>query len=287
MDNIGQEPKTLAAEDFRKSLESLTAADLPFISPMSVPGISDKPTANPWTTPVVPAGLIPSQPNNAPATQARKRRQRRSRQAHADSGTTPHTQDTGTSTSGQDEPRIPEQIATVPMIASEESAVEASASNTHKGAIAGNGAELGAAAVGTTQRDASSGTLLTVPNEPSAANPTETATSTGTPGHKRNRPIREWPAVGTRLSAEYFGQTYRAEIIVAHKRLKSGKQIRLLEGPSAGKRCNSYSRAMLLATARQRREQKLGRKGVSNGWDFWREEVASGSSPTDAEKTSA
>lgn len=90
----------------------------------------------------------------------------------------------------------------------------------------------------------------------------------------RRAVAHEWPPVGTLLSATYFGVEYRAEVVVATKRLKSGKQVRLLDGPAKGKRLDSFSKAMLVATAKQRREQKLGRKGTSNGWGFWRQEGA-------------
>ena len=96
------------------------------------------------------------------------------------------------------------------------------------------------------------------------------------PRRKRTCPAREWPAVGTRLVAEYFGAIYRAEIVAAKKRLKSGRQVKLLDGPSAGKRCNSLSKAMALATARQSRQQKLDRRGISSGWTFWKRELPDG-----------
>lgn len=86
---------------------------------------------------------------------------------------------------------------------------------------------------------------------------------------RRRRIDREWPAVGTILSAEYYGEHYRAEIIPAGKKLKSGRQIRLCSGPGAGMVCDSFSEAMLCATEIQRNEQGLGRKGTSNGWIFW------------------
>lgn len=85
----------------------------------------------------------------------------------------------------------------------------------------------------------------------------------------RRAVAHEWPPVGTVLTATYFGTVYRAEVVDAKKRLKSGRQLRLLDGPSKGRRFDSLSKAMLVATARQRREQKLGRKGASNGWLFW------------------
>ena len=106
---------------------------------------------------------------------------------------------------------------------------------------------------------------------------TATSTATAAPDNtaaenapkKRNRPIRDWPPLGTKLVGEYFGAVYNAEIVVARKKLKSGKQIRLVDGPAQGKRLDSFSKAALVATARQRRTMKLGRKGMSSGWSFW------------------
>lgn len=87
---------------------------------------------------------------------------------------------------------------------------------------------------------------------------------------RRRRHIdREWPEVGAILTAEYFGEEYRAEVIPATKKLKSGRQIRLDSGPARGTVCDSFSEAMLTATEHQRNEQNLGRKGTSNGWVFW------------------
>ena len=80
---------------------------------------------------------------------------------------------------------------------------------------------------------------------------------------------REWPPVGTRLTAEYHGQVYTAVIVTAWKRLKSDKQIVLTSGPSKGRRCDNFTEAAMLATSRQRREQRLRCRGVGNGWEFW------------------
>lgn len=88
--------------------------------------------------------------------------------------------------------------------------------------------------------------------------------------HRRRRHIeREWPEVGTELTADYFDVAYGAEIIPATKRLKSGKQIRITSGAAKGVICDSFSDAMLTATEDQRNKQNLARKGVSNGWMFW------------------
>lgn len=87
---------------------------------------------------------------------------------------------------------------------------------------------------------------------------------------RRRRHIeREWPAVGTELTADYFGVLYGAEIITATKRLKSGRQIRITSGAAKGTICDSFSEAMLTATEDQRNQENLARKGVSNGWLFW------------------
>lgn len=108
-----------------------------------------------------------------------------------------------------------------------------------------------------------------------AADPNSTA-----PLRKRLYVEREWPAIGTILSGTYYGVVYRAEVIPANKRLKSGKQLRILDGPAKGKRVDSFTKALLVATARQRREGKLGRSGATNGWSFWLETTSvSGSEP--------
>lgn len=87
---------------------------------------------------------------------------------------------------------------------------------------------------------------------------------------RRRRHIeRDWPSEGTILSAEYYGETYTAEVILAGKRLKAGKQIHITSGPAKGMVCDSPSEAMLSATEMQRDQQSLGRKGVANGWVFW------------------
>ena len=79
----------------------------------------------------------------------------------------------------------------------------------------------------------------------------------------------EWPAVGAILTASYFGTRYSAQVVQAEKRLKSGRQLLLLDGPARGERFDSYSSAMLSTTAEQRKRMNLGRRGTSNGWDFW------------------
>ena len=102
-------------------------------------------------------------------------------------------------------------------------------------------------------------------------NPASRIGSVDIPSGKRRRVEREWPPVGMILSGSYFGTVYQAEVVAANKRLKSGKQLKLLNGPAKGKRFNSFTRALLAATARQRRENHLGRRNASNGWEFWRE----------------
>ena len=85
---------------------------------------------------------------------------------------------------------------------------------------------------------------------------------------KRRKVKHTWPDVGTVLEADYKGTHYEAEV-VEMPRLKSGKAIKLLNGPAKGKVCTSMSRAMLDATEKQRAEEDLGRSGVSNGWGVW------------------
>lgn len=85
----------------------------------------------------------------------------------------------------------------------------------------------------------------------------------------RRQVDHEWPDVGTILEGEYRGNHYEAEVI-AMPRYKSGKAIRVLNGPAAGEVERSMSGAMLAATERVREENDLGRKGVSNGWHFWK-----------------
>jgi hypothetical protein len=94
------------------------------------------------------------------------------------------------------------------------------------------------------------------------------ATHASKPRKKRARPSREWPPVGTILTAEYNGTRYEAEIVSA-PRYGSGKALKILTGPAAGQVCHSFSGAMLKATASQREAQNLGRTGVANGWEFW------------------
>ena len=111
------------------------------------------------------------------------------------------------------------------------------------------------------------GSRVTVAQEPNEKQ--EEAAVPGRKKRKRRKASHEWPAVGTLLIAEYEGQHYEAEVVEA-PRYKSGKAVKILSGPSAGKTCKSMSQAMLEATSRQRAEQGLAKKGVANGWQFWK-----------------
>ena len=95
------------------------------------------------------------------------------------------------------------------------------------------------------------------------------ATSPAKKTRKRHTAAHQWPEAGTVLVAEYCGEHYEAEVVEA-RRYKSGRALKILTGPTAGKVSSSYSGAMLLATEAQRQENGLGRKGVANGWAFWR-----------------
>ena len=98
------------------------------------------------------------------------------------------------------------------------------------------------------------------------------------PPRTRQYVDHEWPPVGTIVSGNYFGTVYRAMVVTANKKLKSGRQLKLLDGPAKGKRCDSFTKALLIATAKQRKETNLGRKQASNGWSFWRPEIPAGTS---------
>ena len=107
------------------------------------------------------------------------------------------------------------------------------------------------------------------------------AVSASDESRKRKYVDHKWPPVGTILAGNYFGVVYRAEVVKADKRLKSGKQLLLMNGPAKGSRHDSFTRALLMATARQREESKLGRSGATNGWEFWVAEKASPSTVAD------
>lgn len=104
---------------------------------------------------------------------------------------------------------------------------------------------------------------------PAASTDTKSAPTPSMPP-ARQRPIHEWPPIGAVLQADYFGTVYQAEVVAANKLLKSGKQLNLLDGPARGKRFDSFSRAMLAATAHQRKTMRLDRRGMSSGWTFWK-----------------
>ena len=92
---------------------------------------------------------------------------------------------------------------------------------------------------------------------------------------RRRRVSHPWPEVNTILQADYAGVHYEAQVIEAPG-YKSGKALKILTGPASGKVCHSPSGAMLLATEKQRQEQGLGRKGVTNGWGFWKVQQGGG-----------
>ncbi len=93
----------------------------------------------------------------------------------------------------------------------------------------------------------------------------------GPPKKKRKRRTfhREWPDVGQILEADYEGVRYEAEVVTA-PRYRTGKALKIVNGPAAGEVCHSPTGAMLQATEQQRQENNLGRKGVANGWQFWK-----------------
>jgi len=92
------------------------------------------------------------------------------------------------------------------------------------------------------------------------------------PRGKRAKIEHQWPEAGTVLEADYFGKVYTAEVIEApaHRKVKSGKLVRVTSGPAAGTEHASMSGAMEAATERQRNEEALGRKGCLSGWEFWK-----------------
>jgi len=91
-----------------------------------------------------------------------------------------------------------------------------------------------------------------------------------TAGERKRRQVQhEWPEVGTILEADYHGQHYEAEVIPTPA-FRAGRAVKILDGPAAGLICRSLSGAMIAATEKQRQEQSLGKKGVVNGWRFWK-----------------
>ena len=109
----------------------------------------------------------------------------------------------------------------------------------------------------------------------SQASPSPAAAGSQTPARRpaqrgrRQRVSHEWPEVGTILQADYFGQYYEAEVISAPQ-YRSGKAVKILTGHAAGQVCRSPSGAMVDATQKQRDERGLGKKGIANGWAFWK-----------------
>jgi len=111
-------------------------------------------------------------------------------------------------------------------------------------------------------------------HEPSACVPaSESGNAAEKPPRTRQHVEHAWPPVGTVVSGDYFGTVYRAEVVKANKPLKSGRQLKLMDGPAKGKRLDSFTKALLVATARQRQETRFGRKQASNGWAFWKPEA--------------
>jgi hypothetical protein len=110
--------------------------------------------------------------------------------------------------------------------------------------------------------------------------------SAGSAPRTRQHIEHTWPPIGAVLAGTYFGVTYRAEVVAANKTLKSGRQLKLLDGPAQGQRLDSFTQALLVATERQRRESCLGRQRVSNGWDFWKPETTVSPAATKCSKES-
>ncbi len=105
---------------------------------------------------------------------------------------------------------------------------------------------------------------------------TQCSTDTQSAKKRKRRHIsHEWPEVGQILEANYEGMLYEAEVIKAPQ-YKNGRALRILTGPAAGKVTHSMTGAMLVATEVQRKEQGLGRRGVANGWGFWKLKEESG-----------
>ena len=93
------------------------------------------------------------------------------------------------------------------------------------------------------------------------------------PVHTRQRIEHVWPPEGTIVSGNYFGTVYRAQVVKANKNLKSGRQLKLLDSPCKGRRFDSFTKALLIATTKQRKDANLGRRQASNGWEFWKPET--------------
>ena len=212
-----RQPPVPPADGFRATLQSLTPADFPFLTPATT------------TTTVQDTVQRP----------VLKKRRQRPRSASPDAAISAATS-----------PVVPVQAPDAILPASMETAAAAAPTDP---APAGD---------------------PSVPSRPMQdANDARNAAANLIPSRKRRHVERPWPPSGTILRAEYHGVVYTAEIVTAirGRRLKSGCQVKLLDGPAKGRRLSSFSRAMLTATAGQRRAGKLGRKGVGNGWTFWQE----------------
>ena len=234
MNNRRPSTKAPTSEDFNKTLETLTAADLSFLSHKSAPVTDPQPSADSDDSEPTPMSSTETPSNRKPQTRRPRKASAKIQNANA--------------VSAQED--IPDTQLSTPS--------PSTINNVGEGQPA--------------QADTQDASLNPEPIHPQtgAEVPAEDdGIAPDTQKRTRTTVAHEWPAVGTKLKAEYFGQTYHAEIVPAKKRLKSGKQIRLLDGPATGRRLDSFSKAMLVATARQRREMKLKHKGVSNGWSFW------------------
>lgn len=86
---------------------------------------------------------------------------------------------------------------------------------------------------------------------------------------KRRTFEHQWPEPGTVLQADYEGVHYEAQVIV-DAGSRSQRAVKILSGPADGKICRSPTGAMMEATQKQRTERNLGKKGVANGWSFWK-----------------
>jgi len=91
---------------------------------------------------------------------------------------------------------------------------------------------------------------------------------------RRRRTLEhQWPEPGTLLQADYEGVHYEAQVIV-DAGSRSQRTVKILSGPAAGRICGSPTGAMMEATEQQRQQANLGKKGVANGWEFWKTEPA-------------
>ena len=109
-------------------------------------------------------------------------------------------------------------------------------------------------------------------SSPAADRSTDTHVTITRPEAKKRRSRRtvkhQWPEIGQILQTDYQGAHYQAEVVAA-RRYKSGRALKILTGPAEGAVCHSMTGAMLKATEAQRQENNLNRKGLANGWSFW------------------